>query len=303
MNRRCDWRGRKIVLGIGLALMVAVGSASAQEPEPAPPPGPPGSPEAEGMAPQVQPPPEAPPPIQYDPNIYVTGPTMYPASLPPDPIPEYRPATPGYGFVWVNGYWDWTGYDWAWDNGYWTAPRPGWFYVGPRFVWDASGQPIYYRGYWQAPNGYRDYGYGGRGASVAWMGRPRIEPRYWRTQPGHSTAWRTAPGAPSGGWRRRLASNDGRRKPARCQGPERPCTNRECSVRRMKARAPARRPRRRVLGQADHRTAAEVSAGQCIPPPAIRRRHTPLRRPPPRTIENTESISQRRRERFSPGSH
>jgi hypothetical protein len=133
-------------------------------------------------------------------GVYISGPSVYPENLPPDPIPEYRPPAPGWGYVWVNGYWDWTGYDWVWNNGYWAPPRPGFSYVGPRFIWE-NGQPIYYRGYWQSPNGYREYGYGGRGFSPAWQARPQYEPRRWRAEPGHSEAWRRAPGAPPGGWR------------------------------------------------------------------------------------------------------
>ena len=141
---------------------------------------------------------------QYDappPQAYVAGPTVYPETLPPDPIPEYRPPAPGYGFTWVNGYWDWTGYDWSWNNGYWVQARPGWAYSGPRFIWE-NGQPVYYRGFWQRPDGYREFAYGGGGMiPPAWYARPRYEPRYWRADPGHSTAWRRAPGAPPGGWR------------------------------------------------------------------------------------------------------
>jgi hypothetical protein len=142
---------------------------------------------------------------QYDnpppPDAYVAGPTVYPETLPPDPIPEYRPPAPGYGFTWVNGLWDWTGYDWSWNNGYWIQARPGWAYFGPRFIWE-NGQPVYYRGFWQRPDGYREFAYGGGGMiSPAWYARPRYEPRNWRADPGHSTAWRRAPGAPPGGWR------------------------------------------------------------------------------------------------------
>src|SRR4051812_37914681 len=36
--------------------------------------------------------------------------TAYPTVPPPSPIYEYRPSPPGWGYVWVDGYWDWTGY-------------------------------------------------------------------------------------------------------------------------------------------------------------------------------------------------
>jgi hypothetical protein len=67
----------------------------------------------------------------------------------------------------------------------------------------SSGRTVsYYRGFWQRPDGYREFAYGGGGIiSPAWYARPRYEPRYWRADPGHSTAWRRAPGAPPGGWR------------------------------------------------------------------------------------------------------
>ena len=42
--------------------------------------------------------------------------TVYPTTFAPEPIPEYRPAPPGYGYSWVDGYWDWTGYDWTWTG-------------------------------------------------------------------------------------------------------------------------------------------------------------------------------------------
>jgi len=63
--------------------------------------------------PPPPPPPEAPPP-----EIIDYGPT-YPTVPPPAPIAEYRPPPPGYGYYWVDGYWDWTGYDWVWVTGYW----------------------------------------------------------------------------------------------------------------------------------------------------------------------------------------
>ena len=56
-------------------------------------------------------------PVEYEP--------VYPAAPPPAPIAEYRTPPPGYGYVWVDGYWDWTGYDWAWSQGSWAPERVG----------------------------------------------------------------------------------------------------------------------------------------------------------------------------------
>ena len=131
--------------------------------------------------------------------------TVYPTTFAPEPIPEYRPAPPGYGYSWVDGYWDWTGYDWTWSSGYWVPERVGYAYIAPRYIY-VDGRPVYYRGYWQGDNGYREYGYGGyRGAPpAAWRGQPQAAPTVWRSQPAH-TQWRgtatTAAPPPAGGWR------------------------------------------------------------------------------------------------------
>lgn len=118
----------------------------------------------------------------------------YPTSPPPDIIPEYPPPAPGYGYVWIRGYWDWTGYEWTWNSGFWTPRQPGVTFYGPRFVF-INGEPVYYRAYWVDPYGRRAYGYGWRGAPpLAWRARPSVAPMAWRAQ--HSEGWRRVPGAP-----------------------------------------------------------------------------------------------------------
>ena len=58
-----------------------------------------------------------PAPVAVSGGVYVQGSsdyaTVYPTTFAPEPIPEYRPAAPGYGYTWVDGYWDWTGQDWT----------------------------------------------------------------------------------------------------------------------------------------------------------------------------------------------
>jgi hypothetical protein len=144
--------------------------------------------------------PAPPPPVYEAAPAPVAEATLYPTTPPPDPIPEYQPPAPGYGYYWAPGYWDWTGYEWNWNSGYWTPQRSGYLFIGPRFVWE-DGRPVYYRSYWQGPNGYRDYAYGGGRGPAGWRARPQYEPRTWRSEPAHSSAWRNAPGAPAGGWR------------------------------------------------------------------------------------------------------
>src|SRR5215831_21240862 len=91
------------------------------------------------VQPQTPPPPpayaEPPPPPVAAPAAEAT---FYPTTPPPDPIPEFQPAAPGVGYMWVGGYWDWTGYEWSWNTGYWIPQRAGYIYIGPRFVWEAG---------------------------------------------------------------------------------------------------------------------------------------------------------------------
>ena len=67
----------------------------------------------------------------------------------PPPVPyahSYAPvyASPGYGFAWVNGYYDYVGSRYAWRAGYWARPPyRGAYWYGPRYY---GGR--YYRGYW-----------------------------------------------------------------------------------------------------------------------------------------------------------
>ncbi len=135
-----------------------------------------------------------PPPAS--PGVEVTADaTVYPSAPPPDPIPEYPPPSPGYGYTWIGGYWDWSGYDWSWEAGYWAPQEAGYAYVGPRFVF-IDGRPVYYRAYWRGPAGRVVYGYGPRGAPPArFRARPSVAPTAWRAEPAHSAGWRAAPGA------------------------------------------------------------------------------------------------------------
>ncbi len=134
-------------------------------------------------------------------EVGLSAATAYPTVPPPDELPEDRPPAPGLGYYWVPGYWNWAGY-WDWAPGYWMPHREGYAYVGPRFVWEGD-RLVYYRPFWRGPHGYREYRYGAwRGAPPAeWRAHPRYEPRAWRGEPAHSTAWRRLPGTPAGAFR------------------------------------------------------------------------------------------------------
>ena len=140
--------------------------------------------------------PQPPPPAYVEPApapVADDG-TAYPATPPPDPIPEYQPPAPAYGYSWVGGYWDWTGLEWTWNAGYWAPADQAYLFVGPRFLF-VDGRPVYYRPYWQGPGGYRAYGYGYRGRAPvgAWRARPSVAPGAWRAE--HNEGWRRTPGA------------------------------------------------------------------------------------------------------------
>jgi len=58
---------------------------------------------------------------------------------PPRPVVAYRPAAPGYGYVWTDGYWDLRGDRWHWMEGRWAKPPR------PHARWES--------GYWAPRNG------------------------------------------------------------------------------------------------------------------------------------------------------
>ena len=112
----------------------------------------------------------------------VTVAAVYPSAPPPEAVPEDRPAAPARDYYWVPGHWNWTGHDWVWVSGYWAAPRIGYVYVAPRYVWE-GGRYVYYREYWQDARGHRRYGYYGRVAvRPEWRAHPRVDPRVWRAE-------------------------------------------------------------------------------------------------------------------------
>ena len=165
--------------------------------------------------------PQPPPPAYVEPSaapeqVSADG-SVYPATPPPDPIPEYQPAAPGPGYAWVNGYWDWTGSEWTWDTGYWAPQDQAYLFIGPRFLF-VDGRPVYYRPYWQGPGGYRAYGYGYRGRAPigAWRARPSVAPGAWRAQ--HNEGWRRTPGATA--WRGAPARGPEPLRGGPARGPE-----------------------------------------------------------------------------------
>lgn len=74
--------------------------------------------------------------------------TVYVAQAPPPPRVETVYVSPGPGYVWVGGEWEWRG-RWVWTSGHWAyPPRPGVVWVSATWVHGPRG---YYRhhGHWR----------------------------------------------------------------------------------------------------------------------------------------------------------
>src|SRR5690349_10925338 len=76
----------------------------------------------------------------------------YVTTMPPEPLYEEMSTSPGYGYVWIDGYWHWNGYEWVWVSGRWTQEQAGYYYVQPYYGYDTGGSVIYYPGYWSRPD-------------------------------------------------------------------------------------------------------------------------------------------------------
>jgi hypothetical protein len=68
-------------------------------------------------------------------------------NYPPEPLYEEVTVSPGYGYVWIDGYWNWNGYDWAWSSGRWVRERTGYIYVAPYYD-HVGGRYVYRGGFW-----------------------------------------------------------------------------------------------------------------------------------------------------------
>ena len=58
---------------------------------------------------------------------------------PPPPQLEVIGVVPAAGYVWIDGYWNWTGSRHVWIGGRWDAPRPGHMWVAHRWVRQGAG--------------------------------------------------------------------------------------------------------------------------------------------------------------------
>jgi len=72
---------------------------------------------------------------------------------PPPRVLRVRPASPGAGFVWVEGYWHPVGDHYKWRAGYWIRPPyDGAHWVAPHY----EGQ-MFFDGYWDGDSGHFEH--------------------------------------------------------------------------------------------------------------------------------------------------
>ncbi len=86
----------------------------------------------------------------------------------PPPIPDYdQPPTPGPGFIWIPGYWQWNNVEYYWVPGTWMVPpTPGSLWT-PGYWEFRDGAYVFNHGYWGPHVGFYggiDYGYGYNGS-------------------------------------------------------------------------------------------------------------------------------------------
>ena len=122
-------------------------------------------------------------------QAYVTG-------LPPEPLYEQETPSPGYGYVWLDGSWNWNGYEWGWVGGRWDRGRGNFVYVAPYYDY-VGGQYVYRRGFWQDPHrlpaGYVATG-GGNGRPVVYAPPAHTIPGGVRTGGGITVGGGVRPG-------------------------------------------------------------------------------------------------------------
>src|SRR5688572_5267684 len=81
------------------------------------------------------------------------------SSMPPEPLYEQMTASPGYGHVWIDGYWHWNSYEWVWVGGRWVREQGAeYVYVQPYYDY-TEGAYVYMPGYWasrdRVPRGWK----------------------------------------------------------------------------------------------------------------------------------------------------
>ena len=67
---------------------------------------------------------------------------------PPEKAEGNRPASPGFGYIWVGGYWDYLDGNYIWRDGRWVQAKPDYEYVRARYEYDGKGW-VFHRPHWK----------------------------------------------------------------------------------------------------------------------------------------------------------
>jgi hypothetical protein len=73
-----------------------------------------------------------------------------PVSSPPPPekAENGRPAAPGFGYIWVGGYWDYLDGNYIWRDGRWVQGKPDYEYIRARYEYDGKAW-VFHRPHWK----------------------------------------------------------------------------------------------------------------------------------------------------------
>src|SRR5262245_49153852 len=74
--------------------------------------------------------------------------TMQVNSGPPADKPETRMASPGFGYIWVAGYWDYLDGNYVWRGGRWVQAKADYEYVRARYEFNGQ-QWMFHRPHWK----------------------------------------------------------------------------------------------------------------------------------------------------------
>jgi hypothetical protein len=75
--------------------------------------------------------------------------TVRVSGQPPDPKQEGpRPESPGFGHIWVQGYWDYLSGNFVWRDGRWVQGRQNYEYFRARYEFDGKGW-VFHRPHWR----------------------------------------------------------------------------------------------------------------------------------------------------------
>ena len=136
----------------------------------------------------------------------------YVSSMPPEPLYESMTASPGYGYVWIDGYWHWNGYEWVWVSGRWERQQEGYVYVQPYYDY-CGGSYVYTPGYWSRPDRV-PHGLAASAITATVARRSSGRPRWLARAAGAAVRVRRDDPPPAVRWRRRRVS---RRTPSACR--------------------------------------------------------------------------------------